>query len=290
MIKYLEGKLFEKTKDNQSDILYAQWNYDKRLIPTALQAISNLFPHYSLHDESHSIAIINNIVRILGKENIDKLSAIDIWMILEASYYHDIGMVISGEKLTHAIKSDDFIQFVKEIQQNKASNLFETANLFIVDGNKIKYKNDYFNIEIFDGIKYLLAEYFRKYHANRSKEIVNNPLGELSLFSPRTIIPPRIFNILGEICSCHTKDFSEVLKLPYCEVGIDIEDSHPRFIACMLRIGDLLDLDNNRFSEVILNTLSKIPIDTIIHKAKHLSIDSFRADRHMIEIKAKFKH
>ena len=30
-------------------------------------------PHYSLHDETHSITIINNIVRILGVENIDKL-------------------------------------------------------------------------------------------------------------------------------------------------------------------------------------------------------------------------
>lgn len=289
MIKYLEEKLYEKTKDTQSDILYAQWNYDKRLIPNALQAISNLFPHYSLHDESHSISIINNIVRIVGKENIEKLSAIDLWLILEASYYHDIGMVVPSDKLSQAINSIDFIQFFKELQQDKKNSLFASANLFEIESNKIKYKNDYFNLEIFEGIKFILAEYFRRFHASRSKEIINNPTVELSLYSPRGIIAPRIFNLLGEICSCHTKDFTEVLKLPFSEVGIDTEDAHPRYIACLLRIGDLLDLDNNRFSEVILRTLSKIPLDTLNHKSKHLSIESFRADRKLIEITARCK-
>lgn len=289
MIKFLEDKLFLKTKDTQSDILYAQWNYDKRLIPTALQAISNLFPHYSLHDESHSISIINNIVRIIGKENIEKLSSIDIWMILEASYYHDIGMVISGESLLQTIDSDNFITFLKDLQKDKKSSLFASANLFGFDGKRIIFKNNYFNLELYEGIKFIIAEYFRRFHADRSKDIITNPLKELSLLSPRSIIPPRIFNILGEICSCHTKDFSEVLKLPFCEVGIDSEDLHPRFIACLLRIGDLLDLDNNRFSEVILRTLTKIPLDTLNHKSKHFSIENFRADRNKIEIKAKCK-
>ena len=61
MIRHLENILYEKTKDTQSEILFAQWNYDKKVIPTALNAVSSLFPHYSLHDETHSITIINNI-------------------------------------------------------------------------------------------------------------------------------------------------------------------------------------------------------------------------------------
>ena len=119
MIKFLEKLLYEKTTGTQSEILFAQWSYDKKVIPVALNAISNLFPHYSLHDESHSITIINNIVRVLGKEKLEKLSAIDLWLILEASYSHDIGMVVSSEKIIEALKSNDFIDFIKEIQQNK---------------------------------------------------------------------------------------------------------------------------------------------------------------------------
>lgn len=106
MIKHLENILFEKTKGTQSEILYAQWNYDKKIIPTALSTISTLFPHYSLHDESHSITIINNIVRILGKNNIEKLSSIDIWLLLEASYKHDIGMIAEAEELKEILVSN----------------------------------------------------------------------------------------------------------------------------------------------------------------------------------------
>lgn len=287
MIKLLEKLLYEKTQGTQSEILFAQWNYDKKVIPVALNAVSSLFPHYSLHDESHSITIVNNIVRVLGKEKLDKLSAIDIWLILEASYSHDIGMVVSSDKLIEALTSKEFIDFFKEIQQDKKNGLHEFALQFKIEDGKIKYNSNELSLEYHDGIKFILAEFFRRKHSDRSKEIITNPNGELKLSSPRGVIPQRIFKILADICSCHTKNFEDVMKLPVSEVGIDIENSHPRFISCLLRIGDLLDLDNNRFSEVMLRTLSKIPIDTLNHKAKHLSIESFRIDNEIIDVTAK---
>ena len=61
-MKFIEELLYEKTKDTKSEILFTQWSYDKKIIPKALNSIANLFPHYSLHDESHSISIINNII------------------------------------------------------------------------------------------------------------------------------------------------------------------------------------------------------------------------------------
>ncbi|UOQ75093.1 HD domain-containing protein [Hymenobacter cellulosilyticus] len=286
MVKYLEELLHEKTKDSQSSILFAQWSYDKKIIPTALQAVANLFPHYSLHDESHSVTIINNIVRILGKENLTKLSSIDIWLILEAAYWHDLGMVVSGEKLVETMSSKEFIQFMTELINDKKNSLHDFAVKFEVVDGKIKVKNTVYNLELNDSIKFILAEFFRRKHAERSSEIVSNPIAELPIVSPRGVIPERIIRILGDICSSHTKDFSQVMSLSFNEVGIDIENAHPRFVACLLRIGDLLDLDNNRFSEVMLRTLTKVPIDTLNHKAKHLAITSFRVDREKIEITA----
>jgi len=287
MIRFLENILYEKTKDTQSEILYAQWNYDKKVIPTALNAVSSLFPHYSLHDETHSITIINNIVRIIGIKNIEKLSAIDIWLILEVSYSHDIGMVVTSEELVESLTSNDFINYFDDLLKDEKNGLYEFASQFEIINKQIKYKTKYLNLELHDGIKFILAEFFRRKHSVRSKKIIQNPSQTLSISSPRGVIPQRIFKILGDICASHTKSFEEVLDLPFCEVGIDIEDAHPRFIACLLRIGDLLDLDNNRFSEVMLRTLTKIPIDTLNHKSKHLSIESFRLDREKIEVLAK---
>jgi hypothetical protein len=285
MLKYLETLLFEKTKETQSSILYAQWEYDKKVIPSALNAISALFPHYSLHDETHSITIINNIVRVLGKEAIAKLSAINIWLILEASYNHDIGMVVYADELLNTLNTDDFINFFKTIQQDRENGLYEFAIQFNIKDNKLQYKSLELNLGLHDGIKFILAEYFRRKHAERSKSVIENPD---KLSTPRGAIPHRIFRILGEICSSHTKVFDDVMKLPFCEVGIDVENAHPRFVSCLLRVGDLLDLDNNRFSEVMLKTITKIPIDTLNHKNKHLSIESFQIDK-KINIHAKCK-
>ena len=286
MIKILEKLLFEKTEGMQSEILYAQWNYDKKIIPVALNTISQLFPHYSLHDETHSKTIINNIVRIIGKENLCKLSSIDIWLILEASYCHDIGMVVSFEEIAKTLNSVEFIDFFLKIQHNIKSNLHEYTKAFEIKDRKFILNSNEFSLEYYDGIKFILADFFRAKHAERSKDIINNENIEIQTSSPRTIIPKRIFNILGNICSCHTQNFDDVMKLPYCEVGLDNEDAHPRFISCLLRLGDLLDLDNNRFSEVCLRTLSKIPTDTIMHREKHYSIKSLRIDKELIEITA----
>jgi len=288
-MKQIENLLYEKTKDTKSEILYSQWSYDKKIIPKALNAISSLFPHYSLHDESHSITIINNIIRILGRNAFSKLSAIDLWLILEASYYHDIGMVVSAKEINELVESDGFINFFIEILNNPKHNLYTFAKYYKIENDKIVYASTMLNLKQHDGIKFILAEYFRRQHSDRSEEIINSPDQKFSLSSPRSAIPDRIFATLGKICACHTKDFDQVMQLSYCEVGIDMEDMHPRFIACLLRIGDLLDLDNDRFSDVMLSTLSQIPIDTITHKSMHMSIQSFRADKNEISIFAKCK-
>lgn len=288
-MKYIENLLYEKTKDTKSEILFTQWSYDKKIIPKALNSISNLFPHYSLHDESHSITIINNIIRILGRDAIDKLSTIDLWLILESSYYHDIGMVVSAQKLVDALDSKEFITFFINLLENPQHGLYEFAKDFKIEDNKIIYANTSLSLKQHDGIKFILAEYFRQEHSTRSEVIILNPNDEFHLSSPRNAMPERIFKTLGKICSSHTKSFNDVMQLSFCEVGIDTEDMHPRFIACLLRIGDLLDLDNDRFSDVMLSTLSKIPIDTLTHKSKHMSIESFRADKNEISIFAKCK-
>ncbi|UCN00922.1 ATP-binding protein [Sulfurimonas sp. SWIR-19] len=289
MLKYIENLLYEKTKDTQSQILHTQWSYDKKIIPDILQTISTIFPHYSLHDETHSITIINNIVRVIGKENIEKLSAIDLWLILEASYKHDIGMAITAEDIKNTLKSKNFINFFRDILSDKKHSLYEFASQFKIKNRKIQYKKQQLDLKLHDGIKFLLAEYYRSKHSKRSKKIIENNNQEFDLENSEKLIPKRIFKILGMICDSHTQSFNDVMKLSFSEVGIDTEDAHPRFIACMLRIGDLLDLDNNRFSDVMLRTLHKIPLDTLQHKDKHLSIESFRVDRKIIEIIARCK-
>src|SRR5262245_2470651 len=93
--------------DDRLRLLESQWEYDKRLIQQALQTVVVTFPHYSLHDASHSNSILVNLARILG-QRLAHLSATDTWLILEAAYWHDVGMIVSDATVRAWWISDDF--------------------------------------------------------------------------------------------------------------------------------------------------------------------------------------
>lgn len=94
---------------------------------------------------------------------------------------------------------------------------------------------------------------------------------------------------MGAVCRSHTLNFNEVMSLPQVENGIATDMAHPRFVACLLRLGDILDIDNNRFSDVFMKTISEMPELSQLHKDKHLSITHLRIDSKYIEVNAKCK-
>ena len=50
---------------------------------------------------------------------------------------------------------------------------------------------------------------------------------------------------------------------------------HPRFIAALLRIGDLLDMDNNRFDMKVLAYTGKLPATSLLHFEKHKALTNY---------------
>ncbi len=270
--------------------LEAQWIFDEPLIAKALQNVSIWFPHYSCHDVSHSKQILVHIERILGKDNISKLSATDTWLILESAYFHDIGMVIpfnhadndynTPEFIAHLIKMKDHVNGDTLTMLNAILSSKKEKSIFNAFGNDL---SPLYAIKLF---KEIIADFYRKNHPERAINAVLNPI-EFGINSPRTeLIPARLFGLLGKICSHHGKQFSEVMALPQRQVGIGRDDCHPRFVACLLRLGDLLDLDDNRFCPAMLKMAGNLPEKSQAHYEKHLSIRHFRADQERIEIEA----
>lgn len=284
MKNLIEIVLEEKTKELPTSILYNQWEFDKILIPNALQAVSAIFPHYSLHNESHSETIISNFIKILGESVIRQLSATDLWLLLESAYCHDLGMIVTAEKAKEAIDSGKILEHFKQIQNDATHELYFCMKDLKIDNNRIVFIDNDFSVTKTDTVKYLLADFFRKQHGANASGYIISPHSTLSLSSPRAIIPNRLYEILGKICEAHTKDYNSVMDLPRMEDGIDIESTHPRFIACMLRLGDLLDIDNGRFSETLLRTLGEIPDSTCAHKDKHMSTKHKSINTKEIEI------
>jgi len=269
--------------------LEAQWSFDEKLIAKALQNVSAYFPHYSRHDDSHSRQILVHIERLLGPTNIAKLSATDTWLLLEAAYLHDIGMVITDGQV-----NKDFGAIKKHVEKTKHSAHGDHLTLMkALLASKIDTASSVFATVDFSPLytlklwREIVADFYRSQHPDRAKTIIAQPFAEIGLDSPRTeLIPARLFGLLGKICAYHGKPFAEVMQLPQQQVGIGTDDCHPRFVACLLRLGDLLDLDDNRFCPVMMKMAGDLPATSQAHYDKHLAIRHFRADADRIEIEA----
>ena len=282
----VEQQLEEKSRNAEQSILNGQWQFDKVNIPNALKAVSGVFPHYSLHDETHSESIINNIVRMLGQETIKSLSCTDLWMLLECAYSHDLGMAVTASRVTEVLTDGSFLKYFMKICTDKDHPCYLYTQHFDVKEGKIYQKEAPLDVDAIDSIRFLLADFFRKLHPTNSQRTINSPVIEAGIESPRSVIPTRLYIIIGKICKAHGQAFDDVMSLPMTEDGIGLEECHPRFIACMLRLGDLLDIDNNRFSEALNKTIKDLPVDSKLHKEKHKSITHLSINTRSIEIEA----
>ena len=288
MAQNLIEHLRQKTENHlELENLKLQWDYDQKLIPNALSNIVTLFPNYSRHDSSHSQKILVNIERILG-ENFQSMTATDTWLLLEAAYWHDIGMLATAKEINELFNNEEFKQYVKDIALEEHHELQKFAKQFFSMNPCDCFSSAETPQQAMELYRQLLSGWFRARHSIRATSIVDDPWRELGISSPRTeLIPKRLFRILGQICKMHGENFETVIEtLPFRETGMATESCHPRFIACLLRLGDLLDLDDNRFCPVMLRIAGDIPPSSQAHIDKHLGIKHFRLDPDSLEIVA----
>ncbi len=284
LIAHLKKKCEE---DGNVAILFAQWEFDQKLVGKALENIGGFYPHFSNHNASHSQQILVNIERILGND-IDLLSATDTWLILEAAYWHDVGMLVDAQNAKAVHTNPDFNFMIQTIANEKGHDLQKFCQAY-VEQNWLSAVGT--ESHPFDGVeKYrqLIAEWFRRGHDKRVGKIVEDPFKDLGIASPRTeLLPNRIYRYLGQICVSHGMNFDTLMEtLPYKQTGLGTEDCHPRFIGCLLRLGDLFDLDDNRFCPVMAKHVSNMPSVSKHHHNKHLSLREFQLDKRIVKLVA----
>lgn len=270
------------TRVNQDNDLFSFWVFLKKQMSERLSTVSAIFPHYSLHDSSHSEKILDIIWKIYGEESLKKLSVSNIFMILVSVYSHDLGMTVTSEDLFTELKSDEFINLVKKISEDKEDPCYTYANCFEVKHEKLYYKSDLeLTADTYNASRYLLSVYFRKRHAERSKKDVRDTLSQYNSYLKNSVISQ-----IGNICLAHNQSFDDVLKIPKDENGIYGDSWNPLFIACSLRLGDLLDLESDRFSKSYWESLPTRPLDSEFHKQKHEAIKHFVVNQDIIEATA----
>lgn len=284
LIEHLKRKTNE---DDNVKILLSQWEFDQKLVGKALENIASYYPHFSSHNESHSHQILVNIERLLG-DNIHLLSATDTWLLLESAYWHDIGMLFNSQEAFEIVNDKEFKEYIENLANDNAQDLHDFAKVWHLQGWQnalIMYDNPILGTERY---RQLIAEWYRRKHPAQSQKVISDPFLSLGINSPRTeLLPKRIYRYLGQICLAHGTSFEQAMNdLPYRQTGMGTENCHPRFIACLLRLGDLFDIDDNRFCPVMMKQVVSIPTLSTAHHHKHLAIREFQLDNQTVSITA----
>lgn len=276
------------SKDEKYKNLYAVWTLDQETHSRALAGIYYNFPHYSMHDESHSLSIINKIEMLLGEDRIRSLSPTDTFLILESAYLHDIGMIIAQKELLEEWKKPTFKIFLKELKENSYDKdvIDAVTYLLKMQEDPKQVKEDGWPIKTRDAVTLINSEYYRSKHSIRSANFIDEG-ANIGLHSNyKKLIPNRLIVLLQKIAVSHGSNFEDTFnKLEHIDNGIGTDRIHPRFISCLLRLGDLLDLDDGRFNATFEN-LASFPNSSKAHKEKHRSITLFLVSPEKIQVSA----
>lgn len=174
-----------------------------------------VFPNYTLHNTGHSFRIMEYMSKLVVDYKL--LNEIEITLLVYSALLHDIGMAMHEEDI-ELIKNDSY-----DFCEIKFSAMMKIMN------------NDK---------DAALQEYVRRIHADLSGKYIRENLKS-------KLIIPGLSSLdfteeLALICQSHTKDFDWIKNnLKSYEVKGDYS-FNSQFIACILRLGDILDIDSNR--------------------------------------------
>ncbi|GID31792.1 HD domain-containing protein [Paractinoplanes brasiliensis] len=217
-----------------------------------LKLVRETFPTYTMHDEQHA----ENVIALMGKlaaPRIERMTPLEAALLILAAYFHDAGMAYSRADLAEIVEGDDFHAFL----DGHDDDLLLTARHGGVPPDPV------------------VQHYCRARHAERVRWHLDRCDWSLLQWDGAPIIEP-----LVTICRSHNED-TEALHDPRFETDFHFQ-ADLRFCAVLLRLADILDLDDTRAPRVIYEHLDLVRDESAEARtsdrewSKHLVSKGFR--------------
>lgn len=240
-------------------------------ISSWLVYIPQTFGHFTDHTVKHSDEIIVQLSKLLFKESDYEqptvfLSPSEVYVLAASAYLHDAGMVSSEKEKIEILSSEGWKDFTSEHGSGYARwKVIEKIR------NNPGSENTAVSFHIADlQTRFLLAEFIRKSHHMRVTEFLQINEKILNEFG----IDKDLKKIIIDVCVAHGfshHELNDKEKYPFrTDIGQDVVNV--RFMAHLLRIGDLLDMRYDRACPLILNAASPLPQDSYARWTKYQRI------------------
>ena len=266
----------------ENNISYSDYltRFDSAIIETKnrLKTIPYYFRHFSRHDETHSELIIKYLEMLIGEKPISYLSVSDQVILVLAAYSHDVGMALEHDQIEELFKSPNYADKLRKSIPAGYKDLDKIVDEMLQFPKSVESFDKTDVLKLYSDVSIVIENLFRKGHAERSAKFIEKHVGIFGFLGIRGA------KLLAKICAIHDMNIERIMDLPFEENGFFGDYVHPRFLAGMLCLGDLLDLDTDRFDEVALKASCKMPILSLLHKKKHESIEHYLVKNGVIKI------
>ncbi len=193
-----------------------------------LNAINGEFKEYTLHDIGHAYRVASYMDKLalgITEESIEAnkstFSDLDYALMILSAVLHDIGMYYSKEDRNKIVNGNEL--YLKKFTFKGVKKVLTKRNSAATDDDAVH-------------------EIIRRLHHLRVADFINlNGIGDLMKIENK--LPYK--DVVAKICEAHGENFSFLKSMPCDNMRGDYKYD-PRYIATLLRIADLLDIDGQR--------------------------------------------
>jgi len=228
---------------------------------------------FTLHDASHSFRVAQRMAQIIPSDVLPQLTTYELALLLLAAYLHDIGMTPEEGKITlhyNYLLTGEPATASPRHQKLSASEVSEFQRWLDNDerGLTPPLIEGTLTAEELHLAAELVTYYCRYRHNDWGADWIRKNLSHETLGSYSDWLDDLIL-----LCSSHHYDKSELLGQDFDPrpVGTPAAVVHLRYLACVLRLADILEFDPERTPEVILRH-REIPAESLIHWYKNVGI------------------
>jgi len=230
-----------------------------------LKTVLRHMPEYTLHDEEHLLRTVELMDRLLPALTLQNLTPLELAGLILSAALHDIGMAPSENEIRKLL-SESPGTINKDPNRLIYRSFREGYPAMLRRQHGLRSQNRHSKAEELEA--YLLSEYIRQTHGDRGRSFIFDQYHEMFIYSD--------FNFasrIAEVCYSHTQDPLIIERIPCWElVRAPGEYVNWRFIAVLLRLADILDLDGKRTPTVLFEHLGIRDKVSLREWKKHRSI------------------
>ena len=235
-----------------------------------LAYIPQTFPHYTRHTVEHSDEIVAQISKLLFKSGrktpVMKLTPTEAYILAAAAYLHDAGMVVSDSEKAMILESDEWKAWTTE---GGGATRWQQIEAFRSGDQPEEPSSRHFLADV--QARHLIAEFVRPSHHRRAAAVIAQHEVDLGLFAFRDRV---LRDAIADVCVAHglrQHELEDPDRYPDF-TQIQGEDVNLRFLAIILRLGDLLDLTHDRACPWLMNAASPLPPTSFAHWSQYQRI------------------